>query len=131
MPADDRLQLVKKGFSRPKEDLMEEYRNSVGVIFQELPILYMNQTIEEAIQEYTEIHSKDIFSRLLFSTLEQSLNLYEIFKIELTMEIEAYLAAQKTGAMKKQKKKKKKNIDRIDRIPATTIINQRTEQRII
>jgi hypothetical protein len=48
---------------------MEEYRNSVGVSLHELPKLYITQSIEDAIREYSEVNSKDIFNRLVFSTL--------------------------------------------------------------
>lgn len=54
------------------------------------------------------MNGKDLFSRLALSTLEQSLTLNEMFKIELIMEIEAYLAGNKPDSQKKQKKKKKK-----------------------
>jgi hypothetical protein len=60
---------VEKGFNKPVEELMEEYRNSVGVSLHELPKLYITQSIEDAIREYSEVNSKDIFNRLVFSTL--------------------------------------------------------------
>jgi hypothetical protein len=65
------------------------------------------------------MNGKDLFSRLALSTLEQSLTLNEMFKIELIMEIEAYLAGNKPDSQKKQKKKKKKKAEKIDSIPVT------------
>lgn len=56
---------------------------------------------------------------MIFSTFEESLNLYEIFKIELSLEIEAYLSAVKSE-VKKQKKKKKKNIEHLP----NTVLNR-------
>ena len=59
---------------------------------------------------------------MIFSTFEESLNLYEIFKLELSLEIEAYLSAIKNGA-KKKKKKKKKNIEHLP----NTVLNRKSE----
>ena len=42
-----------------------------------------------------------------------------MFKIELIMEIEAYLAGNKPDSQKKQKKKKKKRMEKIDSLPVT------------
>lgn len=55
---------------------MAEYRNVICVAVADLPRLYIPQPIEEAKQAYIELNPKDIFQHLVFSTLEQSLNLY-------------------------------------------------------
>lgn len=118
----ERLKIVEKGFTKPPEEMMNDYRLSVGVDWRELPKIYIVKTAEEVIREYSECNFKDFYNRLIFSTFEESLNLYEIFKIELSLEIEAYFTTRKNGA-KKQKKKKKKNIETLP----TTVLNKTSE----